>query len=360
MSGYDIAGYAADALASLTTDEVDFLRDLPKAELHAHLNGCIPIALLQKLANEADLSSSAVSSDVVKAGIERLKAGVELNEINDFFGLFPAIYALTASPATLAEATRAVLAQFLESDPLAPRGQPMAAYLELRTTPRATQAMSRREYLEAVLAEVERYPPTRAALLVSLDRRMDASAAEEVVGLAVQLKQEGRRVVGVDLCGDPLAGNMADFEQFFRRAKEAGLGVTLHIAETPDNTHEDTLKLLSFKPDRLGHATFLDAGARDAVFSNNACVEICLTSNLLCKTASSLEQHHIRHYLEANHPITICTDDTLPFRNNLLDEYALLLAKAPQGLGLTRFDVERISAMSMASRFALPASRPTV
>ncbi|EKM60656.1 uncharacterized protein PHACADRAFT_133307 [Phanerochaete carnosa HHB-10118-sp] len=357
MSAYDIAGYAADALASLTPEEIEFLRELPKAELHAHLNGSIPIPLLQKIANEADFSSSAISSDAVKAGIEQLKTGVVFNELHDFFGLFPAIYALTATPETLAEAARAVLAQFLEPDPVSPKGQPMAAYLELRSTPRTTPNMSRKQYLEAVLDEVERYPVERAALIVSLDRRMDAKTAEEIVSLAIKLRQEGRRVVGVDLCGDPLAGNMDNFEQYFKRVKEAGLGVTLHIAETSENTHEDTLKLLSFSPDRLGHATFLDTDARDVVFSNNACVEICLSSNLLCKTVSILEEHHIRHYLEANHPIAVCTDDTLPFRNNLLGEYALLLAKEPLGLGLTREEVERIARMSMASRFASPVSK---
>ncbi|EEB86946.1 hypothetical protein MPER_15923, partial [Moniliophthora perniciosa FA553] len=41
-------------------------------------------------------------------------------------------------------------------------------------------------------------------------------------------------------------------------------------------------------------------------------------SNLLCKTVDSLDAHHIRYYLEHNHPIAICTDDILPFRNSLL------------------------------------------
>jgi adenosine deaminase len=50
------------------------------------------------------------------------------------------------------------------------------------------------------------------------------------------------------------------------------------------------------------------------------------------------------------------TDDTLPFRNSLLGEYALLLAKAPLGFGLSPDEVRRIARMSMASRFALPAN----
>lgn len=64
--------------------------------------------------------------------------------------------------------------------------------------------MSRRVYLETVLDEVESYAPESAALIVSLDRRMSQEVAEEVVELAAKLREEGRRVVGVDLCGDPL------------------------------------------------------------------------------------------------------------------------------------------------------------
>ena len=88
-------------------------------------------------------------------------------------------------------------------------------------------------------------------------------------------------------------------EEYFRKAKQAGLGLTLHIAEvcnllccwrvgdflsfiqTEQNTPEDTMKLLSFGPDRLGHATFLNEEAKKYVLEHNIAIEICLTSNLM-------------------------------------------------------------------------------
>ncbi|KAG6330058.1 hypothetical protein ID866_9030 [Astraeus odoratus] len=82
------------------------------------------------------------------------------------------------------------------------------------------------------------------------------------------------------------------------------------------------------------------------------CVEICLSSNILTRTVSSLEDHHIRYYLANNHPIVICTDDTLPFRTTLLGEYALLLAKPPFGLGLDREQAMRVARMGMEARFS--------
>ncbi|EIM92059.1 adenosine deaminase-like protein [Stereum hirsutum FP-91666 SS1] len=353
-----IYGPPSEALRALTPSQLTFLQNLPKAELHAHLNGSIPLPILQDLARTYIASDSTPSSDVVQAGLQQLQSGVQLVEINDFFGLFPAIYALTSTPLALRKATRGVLSHFLGPVPVEGEGRENVvqevSYLELRTTPRDTPAMSRRVYLETVLAEVESYAPESAALIVSLDRRMSQDVAEEVVELAAKLREEGRRVVGVDLCGDPLAGDVAIFTAIFEKAKQAGLGVTLHIAETAKNPPEETLKLLSCTPARLGHATFLNEEAKKVVHDHKICIEICLTSNLLCKTVQSLDDHHIRYYLKHNHPIAICTDDILPFRNSMLGEYALLLAPKPYGLGLTESEVETIARMSMECRFPLP------
>lgn len=55
-------------------------------------------------------------------------------------------------------------------------------------------------------------------------------------------------------------------------------------------------------------------------------------------------------------PAGVCaqTDDTLPFRNSLLGEYALLMAAPPLGLGLSEAEIAEIARMSMAARFPLP------
>jgi adenosine deaminase len=195
-----IAGPAAAALSSLTAEQLAFIRSLHRAELHAHLNGSIPLALLQTLARErADSLMSGSNLDAaVSAGLARLESGVQLTEIGDFFGLFRAIYALTDRPETLKSCTQAVLAHFLEGE------HPEAQYLELRTTPRVTPHMTRREYLEAVLEEVERFSPDQAALIVSMDRTMSLVDKEDVANLAIALRKEGRCVVGLDVCGDPL------------------------------------------------------------------------------------------------------------------------------------------------------------
>lgn len=198
-----ITGFCARALESLTPSQIIFLQNIPKAELHAHLNGSIPVRVLQEMAREYSegATSDASKSDILQRGIEQLSTGVELKEIDDFFGLFPAIYALTSNPVALAQATRAVLESFLEGS------NPQCAYLELRSTPRATENMTRLEYVETVLNEIDninsKSEGNLAALIVCLDRRMDSNVARECLDIAINMKRVGRNVVGVDLCGDP-------------------------------------------------------------------------------------------------------------------------------------------------------------
>ncbi|KAG1855960.1 hypothetical protein F4604DRAFT_1958598 [Suillus subluteus] len=72
------------------------------------------------------------------------------------------------------------------------------------------------------------------------------------------------------------------------------------------------------------------------------------------KSVTSLDADLIRYYVKNDHPIVICTDDTLPFRTSCLGLYSLLLAQPPLGLGLSRDDVARVARMSMDTAFLRP------
>lgn len=64
-----------------------FLHSLPKAELHVHLNGCIPFPILQRLARDQHAAASAAGADGladdIKRGINQLEGGVTLERFQE-------------------------------------------------------------------------------------------------------------------------------------------------------------------------------------------------------------------------------------------------------------------------------------
>jgi adenosine deaminase len=195
------------------------------------------------------------------------------------------------------------------------------AYLELRTTPRALPAagLTKAGYVGAVLAalaaaEREAAGAIRVRLLLSVDRRHSPAEADEAVALAEQFCAAG--VVGVDLCGDPLQGDVADFTAAFARVRrfrgpagegegeggeERKLGITIHFAEAEASASAAELAtILSWAPDRLGHVIHVPddvkrqiAAAGSAVGGKPVGLELCLSCNVHAKMISgSFEAHH--------------------------------------------------------------------
>ena len=78
-------------------------------------------------------------------------------------------------------------------------------YLELRGTPCSTPHLMRMQYITTILDEIERYPVSSAACILALDRRMPQDVAGKCIEIAIDLRMGRRRIVGVDLSGDPAA-----------------------------------------------------------------------------------------------------------------------------------------------------------
>ena len=124
--------------------------------------------------------------------------------------------------------------------------------------------------------------------------------------LAIAAAAEGPYVVGVDLSGHPGVGDASTFVEPLVRARQAGLKLTVHVAELL--RPHDTGMLLAMRPDRLGHATTLDHGSKP-VFHRSIPIEACLTSNLKSNTVVSADVHHFLDLWMAGVPVCLCTDD---------------------------------------------------
>jgi adenosine deaminase len=218
-------------------------------------------------------------------------------------------------------------------------------YLELRTTPRICADLSKAEYVATVIECIEEFGKTKMStyLILSIDRENTANEAMEVVDIAIKYKPRG--VVGVDLCGNPLKGNVKTFQDAFSKAKDCGLKITLHFAEIPASSSAEELRtLLSFDPERLGHVINVPEIFKEEIIHRKLGLELCLTCNVNAQLISGgFSDHHFGFWRNTVCPIIICvsnqnlllvlilttgskTDDVGIFCSLLSNEY-LLLAK---------------------------------
>jgi adenosine deaminase len=96
----------------------------------------------------------------------------------------------------------------------------------------------------------------RAGLILMMDRTFDSRLNEIIVDKAI--RWSGRGVVGVDIAGPRPDGGRYDYTQLepmVETAREAGLGVTIHVGEEGgDMGREETGEVVErLRPDRIGH-----------------------------------------------------------------------------------------------------------
>ncbi|KAI9487295.1 MAG: hypothetical protein EXX96DRAFT_517951 [Benjaminiella poitrasii] len=309
-----------------------FCIELPKIELHAHINGSLSHTTMHQLVERKKNQ---------KPELAKFKIPDSLENIDSFFPLFRFIYQLTDDEESVRIATRNIIQEFAKDG---------VKYLELRTTPRKNDetGMTKESYVTAVLSALEEsQEDIIVRLILSIDRRNSIEEAEEVVDLAAAFKNTNK-IVGIDLCGDVRAGLFEDLKPAFKRAKEEyGFRITLHFNEVEDHLIEAP-SLLSIKPDRLGHATILDDYCRNTIYEQNIPIEVCMTSNLVCKTVDSYEVHHLKELLDDNHLFIICTDDKGVFFSESSNEYKI----AAESFDLSREDLFNISFHSIDAIFA--------
>jgi adenosine deaminase len=121
---------------------------------------------------------------------------------------------------------------------------------------------------------------------------------------------------------------MARYAGLFRRAKAAGLGVTVHCGET-GNLDELRYVVREIAPHRIGHGI---AAARDPklmkeIAKAQITLELCPTSNLknsMVRNARELKSI-VRRLVEHDVPLTVNTDGPELYHTNVYKEQQFLL-----------------------------------
>ena len=323
-----------------------FLRKLPKAELHLHLEGMLQPDRVKSLAKKYSVSLDD----------DELRSRYNLRGFSQFLELFKWATSFLREPGDYAE---------LAQDAATALHEQHVVYAEITLS--VGVMLLRKQNVSANFAALrEVFARNRAAgtgpqvqFIFDAVRQFGPAPAMEVARLAAQLHSEG--VVAFGLGGDELSLSLSDFRKAYEYAAQHGLHLVAHAGETggPEQI-QDAIEILKVK--RIGHgiAAIRSPALMNTLVTRNLPLEICLTSNLrtnalniqLNSAHCRIALHPVAKFFRHGIPVTLSTDDPAMFRTTLLEEFACALQT-----GLSLNDLVAINRTAFEHAFLSDSSR---
>ncbi len=292
-------------------DPKSWLRGLPKAELHLHLEGSITPATLLELSR---------TNDTTPLTVEQAREAYKYHDFPSFLMSFKAVTERLHTPADYETITYAMLRDLSEQGVLHAE-----AYISI-----GILYHFGRFDVDEVMAAIERgrirgEKDFGVSLLWIIDavRHFGIEECTRVFSKAAELRHRYPSVVGIGIGGDEARGPAHDFRECYAEAKAAGLHLTCHAGEAVGP--QSIWAAVNIGAERIGHALTAqqDADLIDVLAERQIPLELNVTSNLRTGCCASLEEHPVRRYFEEGLMVTLNSDDPPFFGSNLLEEYIL-------------------------------------
>lgn len=308
-------------------------KDLPKIELHHHLEGAAPPAFVRDMARAKGLDVS---------GIFDASGAYRYRDFLQFLDVYEQATKPFKSPDDYALLTAIVLGEAAEAG---------VVYLESFLSPDfcgGRDPVAWREYLQAMheAASAAEGLGISMAGIVTAIRHFGPEAARETARCAAETA--GDFVVGFGLAGDENAHHPADFAYAFDMAREAGLKLTAHAGEWGGpQSIRDTLTHL--KVARIGHGVraIEDPALVAELAETGIVLEVCPGSNVALGVYPSWQAHPVARLREAGVKVTISTDDPPFFHTDMVREYDEL----HRAFGWDEADFRALNAVALEAAF---------
>jgi aminodeoxyfutalosine deaminase len=323
-----------------SVDPLSFIRRLPKAELHLHLEGTVTPETLVEL---------TTGHDSVHLGLDEARA---LFHYRDFSGFLLAFKAVTEH---LRSADDYELATWRMAQRLAGQG---VVHAEVYVSVGVVYYWRRCEFEPLFLGMERARLRAESELGLTLYWIFDAvrhfgpDEAARVFRKAAEMRPQFPSIIGIGIGGDERRTGAEPFRDLYAEARETGLHLTAHAGETVGP--EGIWGALNIGAERLGHAlsAIHDPELMGVLAERQIPLELCVSSNLRTGCCASPEDHPLRRYFDAGLMVTINSDDPALFLSDLEDEYRI----AQERFAFTREHLRELASNSIEASF-LPAER---
>ncbi|ETF03683.1 adenosine deaminase [Advenella kashmirensis W13003] len=328
----------------MSPDRLTFIRQLPKAELHVHIEGTLEPDLIFRLAQRNGVT-------LPYADVDALRAAYQFTNLQSFLDLYYAGAAVLLTEQDFYDMTMAYLTRIAQDG---------VVHTEIMFDPqthteRGVPIADVFAGIARALREGKAKWGITSCLIMSFLRHLSEQAAFDTLDEALPLRADYADVwLGIGLDSGEQGNPPEKFERVYARCRELGFYLVAHAGE------EGPADYVSGALDKL-NVIRIDHGVRSeedpALVARLAArripLTVCPLSNLKLKVVNDMREHNLKRLLDQGLCVTINSDDPAYFGGYLLDNYVAVA----QALDLDDEDLVKLARNSMDARFPVFVSQ---
>lgn len=317
--------------------------DLPKTEIHIHLEGSIRTQTIIDIAQQYKLDLPSYKADELD---KHVKVYDQMRDL----GAVLAAFAIFQNSITSPDIVERIAWELFEDS-----AKQNIRLTEIRFSPDWAFHGHNLDWdacLDGLLRakeRAERELNMAVGYIAITSRSMGPESCVKTVDWAIRHKDH---MIGVDLADAEDVYPIRDFASPILKAKDAGLKVTVHTGEnTPASAVVETIHAVH--PDRIGHGIHVieDMRAVELVKEHDITLEVNPWSNYLTNSVRTIEEHPLKQLFDLGVKVTINSDDPEVLETNLNNEYRI----AHEILGMSIDDIMKCNQYAVDASF-LPAA----
>ena len=315
------------------TDMEDFIRGMPKAELHVHVEGTLEPEMRVRLAERNGIELPYQTA-------EELAASYEYRDLQSFLALYFSGMDVLWTEQDFYDLTYAYLQRVRAQN---------VVYTEMHFDPQAHT--SRGIAFDTVIKGIRRAQEDaqqqldiRSQLILGILRDMSVESAMEALMGSLRFRDW---IVGVGLDSDEKSNPPVKFREVFERARAEGYKLTMHCDHLQENSVAHIRQCLDvIGVDRIDHGYHVldDEELIEDVRQRQVCLTFCTTSNP--SSPAPRRAAELKRALALGLNVTANTDDPAYMRSYYMSE---VLANTQQAVGLTREQMAQLARNAFGS-----------
>ncbi len=311
------------------------LQQMPKAELHIHIEGSLEPELIFALAERNGVK-------LAYGSVEELRAAYAFTDLQSFLDIYYAGASVLLQEQDFYDMTAAYLKRAEEDN---------VRHTEIFFDPQTHTA--RGVDIKVVIDGIYRAcqdSPVSATLILCFLRHLSEDDAMATLEAALPYRD---KFIGVGLDSSEVGNPPEKFARVFARCHELGLHLVAHAGEEGPPAYIYTA-LDTLKVERIDHGVrcLEDKALTERLAREQMALTVCPLSNIKLCVFDKMEQHNILELLDAGIVATVNSDDPAYFGGYMNDNFIATFEALPLGLS----HAQKLARNSFSAAF-LPAAQ---